>query len=264
MFDHNYTVNTDNWLQHFYPKIRSKLNISSNSDYEEMVYWNQNGIKQNKLSPMLNLKSQKSIIFGSGPSLVNHENNLQKIINSKLFIISCDGATRWLLQNNRSPNLVISDLDGLDSKIIEYILSNNIMMHVLIHGDNRDKVSNFLDIKQDFNDSTNIWFFTQGKPIENWSNSIGFTDGDRALIFALLNKLNPLLLGFDLNSTLIGEYSKPYFNSNQSMTEHKQKKMDIAKNILNWCSFHYRFYTLDNRYSPGLEIDFPEYMELRL
>ena len=106
-----------------------------------------NGIKQNKLSPMLNLKSQKSIIFCSGPSLVNHENNLQKIINSKLFIISCDGATRWLLQNNRSPNLVISDLDGLDSKIIEYILSNNIMMHVLIHGDNRDKVSNFLDIK---------------------------------------------------------------------------------------------------------------------
>ncbi len=232
MFDHNYTVNTDNWLQHFYPKIRSKLNISSKSDYEEMVYWNQNGIKQNKLSPMLNLKSQKSIIFGSGPSLVNHENNLQKIINSKLFIISCDGATRWLLQNNRSPNLVISDLDGLDSKIIEYILSNNIMMHVLIHGDNRDKVSNFLDIKQDFNDSTNIWFFTQGKPIENWSNSIGFTDGDRALIFALLNKLNPLLLGFDLNSSLIGEYSKPYFNSNQSMTEYKQKRWILLKIFL--------------------------------
>ena len=41
MFDHNYTVNIDNWLQHFYPKIRSKLNISSKSDYEEMVYWNQ-------------------------------------------------------------------------------------------------------------------------------------------------------------------------------------------------------------------------------
>ena len=84
-------------------------------------------------------------------------------------------------------------------EIIEYILSNNIMMHVLIHGDNRDKVSNFLDIKQDFNDSTNIWFFTQGKPIENWSNSIGFTDGDRALIFALLNKFLLYFLELNLN-----------------------------------------------------------------
>jgi len=264
MFNNDYPVNTDNWLQHFYPKIRTKIGISSKSDYEEMIYWNHKGIKQNKLSPMLNLKSWKSIIFAPGPSLVNHKNNLQEIINSKSFIISCDGATRWLLQNNLTPNLVISDLDGLDSQIIEYILSNNIMMHVLIHGDNREQVSNFLDIKQDFNDNTDIWFFTQGKPIQKWSNSIGFTDGDRALIFALLNKLNPLLLGFDLNSSLIGEYSKPYFNSNQSMTENKLKKMDVAKNILNWCSFHYTFYTLDNNYSPGLEIDFSKYMELVL
>ena len=138
------------------------------------------------------------------------------------------------------------------------------MMHVLIHSDNRKKVSKFLDLSQSFDELPNIWYFTQGKPINNWSNSIGFTDGDRALIFALLNKLNPLLLGFDLNSSLIGKYSKPYFITNQPMNINKQIKLDIAKKIFEWCSKHFTYYTLSNEYSPGNEILFSDYLKLNL
>ena len=116
------------------------------------------------------------IVFGAGPSLKKHINKLKPEISAnpdKFILISADGATTALMEENIVPHIIVTDLDGK----LEDILNANSQGAFLVvhaHGNNLDA------LKSNLNDLKNVLGTTQSYPLEYVHNFGGFTDGDRA------------------------------------------------------------------------------------
>jgi uncharacterized Rossmann fold enzyme len=178
--------------------------------------------------------NRQLLFFGAGPSLYeilgNYSNFLQAKKDQFLFI-TADGAARGLIEHNMIPDVIVSDLDGLTFHLIEKFLSMGVLLVIHAHGDNLDKLQACEIILKKYE---NLIGTTQNDPIWPIINPGGFTDGDRALYF--MHHIAPIdqpfyLIGYDFGEK-IGRYSKPDYIEDLPMTPMKQKKTQIAQQLI--------------------------------
>ena len=215
-------MNFKKWNE-IYLEISQDLNINLEDDKKASHIFNEILIKQknkNNINKLKNLINNKEIIiFGAGPSLKKSIIKYKSFLKNRI-IISADGATSALIENNIIPDIIVTDLDGkIKDQIYANINGSIIVIHS--HGDNINIIKNNI-----YKFKSEVIGTTQIDPSEYplLNNFGGFTDGDRSVLLALYFKAKFIyLIGFDYDGT-IGEYS--FTNNN---------KYDIKMKKLKWC-----------------------------
>ncbi len=241
-----------NQWEQYYETIIVEMGVDKKKDELEAIYWNKIVNKAKNSMKIIDdsisetkkrFKTNNVFIFGAGPSLIGHLDMFQKnsYLKKKHVIISSDGATQALIENDIVPDIVCSDFDGDMESIIE-AGRKEIILFLHAHGDNHNLIEKwFPRISQ-----LKYWIPTvQSKPIPPLiQNYGGFTDGDRALSLALHFTLpcSIILFGFDFGN-IIGKYSKPYLKNNTLASSFKQKKLQFAKKFITilggkWYKYH--------------------------
>ncbi len=174
--------------------------------------------------------------FGAGPNLINHlklvENKI-KLNRNRYFIVAADGSARALNNFSIIPDLIFSDLDGLNYKQVEKFLEQNSTIIIHGHGDNIEKIHVFKSLLSTPNE--NIICTTQVESRYPIVNPGGFTDGDRSVYFC--HHIAPIdqeftLFGYDFEGK-IGAFSKNEYEQDQAITPIKEKKLLLCKKLLN-------------------------------
>lgn len=176
-----------------------------------------------------------SIVFGAGPSLEKHIKTLKSNNKIKEFpekseylIISADGATTALLNENIIPDIIVSDLDG---KIEDIIKSNKLGSFLVIHahGDNINTLKKYVPFLK------NMIGTCQSLPHDLIYNFGGFSDGDRAVFLAsAIGSKKVILAGMDFGN-LVTKYSRPKNeNKIEAADNIKKKKLKYAEELVNW------------------------------
>ena len=210
-----------------YKQIKKDLNLNFNEDVIASNFLDsfiEKRFQEFNIKNIENLiKNRDVIILGAGPSL---EKTLKKNIDflKKKIIISADGATSALLKYNILPDIVVTDLDGVISDLINANLNNSIIF-IHSHGDNITKLmENLTKFKGKIFGTTQL----NPKKFKNLYNFGGFTDGDRAVLFAShFGAKNIYLIGFDFRGE-IGEYS----NIEDKDINRKLLKLEWCKKII--------------------------------
>jgi uncharacterized Rossmann fold enzyme len=233
------------------PWIRRTLGLS-NDDERIISQWIKRGLDNPRPVNLSDLFSYPiAVCFGAGPNLEEHIEQYLEIKTKNHQIITVDGATKLSMEYGVKPDIILSDLDGLDFKDLTYLADYSTIM-ILAHSDNNKQLEQLLD---GMITRKNIIFCTQGKPIGNWVNTLGFTDGDRAIALCVQNEIKVLPLGFDLYGNIIGKASKPHYNNHQPIDERKRVKLFIAEKIFNWLNQGNLVFTVDTKLNPGTKID---------
>ena len=175
------------------------------------------------------LHGKPAIIYGAGPSL---EDQLSKLVESTQVIrkyvhVAADGAARPLLKLGVQPQLVVTDLDGLEKQDLLQLSPSETLLAIHAHGDNigalRDTIPKL---------PQKILGTTQSKSTSRVHNVGGFTDGDRAFILtALAGASNITLCGMDFGKR-IGNYSKT--RTSPDSVGIKRQKLRFGKDIIEW------------------------------
>lgn len=210
-----------------YSEISKILNLDKEKDknsVEILLNVVESNQKINIEKAKQKIENKVVFIFGAGPSLRNDVIKIKNILNLKNFCtISADGATTCLVENEIYPDFIVTDLDGNIDKIIEANENKSIIV-LHAHGDN---IENLKKYGKNFK---NLILTTQVDVNDNEIyNFGGFTDGDRALFFAL--NFNPklvILAGMDFGN-IVGEYSKKISGERLKF---KLKKLEIGKKII--------------------------------
>lgn len=173
--------------------------------------------------------TDKFIVFGAGPSLKEHIRFLKENYDlSKYMLVSADGATTALLEEDVVPDIVATDLDG---KMSDLLTANSLGSYFVIHahGNNEDLIGLWTTSFK------KILGTTQSIPVGNLYNFGGFTDGDRAMFFAVeLGAREMLLAGMDFG-TVVTKYSRPNIEGETGPADEiKTKKLIFAERLLNW------------------------------
>jgi 2-amino-4-hydroxy-6-hydroxymethyldihydropteridine diphosphokinase len=141
------------------------------------------------LSLLSNIISDKTVtVCGNGPSLVFELRNITGTI------IAADAAAGVLYKSGIIPEIIVTDLDGIDDYAID-LNRNGTILVVHAHGDNIPRIKAWVPKLVG-----PLLLTTQGKPFDNVYNFGGFTDGDRAVFMAYALKASEVrLVGFDLD-----------------------------------------------------------------
>ncbi|MFX1475709.1 MAG: 6-hydroxymethylpterin diphosphokinase MptE-like protein [Promethearchaeota archaeon] len=189
-----------------------------------------------RLSCISNLVTDKNVlIFGAGPSLPR---NLEEIIKNNIAqgatLISADGATTALLEQDLQPDLVVTDLDGTVPDILQAHQDGSIVL-VHAHGDNTSSLEHYVPILlHDQVEGNGVLGSTQARPRPGVINTGGFTDGDRCVFLAEAFRANIIgLVGMDLG-VFVGRYSKPNLSADILASKTKREKLSVAKTLLEW------------------------------
>ena len=173
--------------------------------------------------------TEKFIVFGAGPSLKEHIALLKENYDlSKYVLVSADGATTALLEEDVVPDIVATDLDG---KMSDLLTANSLGSYFVIHGH-----GNNWDLIDTWTTSFDkILGTTQSVPVGNLYNFGGFTDGDRAMFFAVeLGAQEMILAGMDFG-TVVTKYSRPNIEGETGPADEiKTKKLIFAERLLAW------------------------------
>jgi uncharacterized Rossmann fold enzyme len=163
---------------------------------------------------LLNIINGKEVaVVGAGPTLEKIDEIHEKII------ISADGATNYLVSKGIIPDIIVTDLDGIDT-------FPNAIYVVHAHGNNINLLYKVYNMQK-------VIGTGQVFPFGKINLFGGFTDGDRAVIIAKkFGASNIILYGMDFDSNLIGKFSKPYFTSDMPISWLKRNKLKIAKEIV--------------------------------
>ncbi|MHA1618401.1 MAG: 6-hydroxymethylpterin diphosphokinase MptE-like protein [Promethearchaeota archaeon] len=180
------------------------------------------------------LTIKQPLFFGAGPNLREHITYLDSHLHlswDKYTIVAADGAAVALADHNITPNLIVSDLDGLTFSQVQKFLEQGVFLLIHAHGDNVDKLHEYQLLLQTF---PNIIGTTQTPPRDPIINAGGFTDGDRGVYFC--HHLTPptvefWLFGYEYGE-LIGHDSKPDFIQHQPMTSIKKQKLRFCQALL--------------------------------
>lgn len=193
----------------------------------------------NRAAPLSKLveqvKSRNVLICGAGPSLPsNLEMCREHGIMENTVLISADGATSALLEQELQPDIIATDLDGVIPDILQ-AQQNGATVVVHAHGDNFPALEQYVpDMVQCAMVKGAIIGSTQAQPRPGVMNFGGFTDGDRCVFIAeALNAKTIALIGMDLGNT-IGKYSKPELAEDVPATPVKREKLLVAKELLEW------------------------------
>lgn len=170
------------------------------------------------------LKNRLVFVAGSGDTLdedlkclVGQEEEAHVLSHSTLMAV--DGAVVGALKHGLAPHVVVSDLDGPMSLILECNRKGAVMI-VLAHGDNKEAVREYIKQMGGY-----VLGTTQREAFSNIHNFGGFTDGDRAVILARHFQAKEIvLLGFD--------FGKPGRYSHHASLAKKKKKLGWCQRIL--------------------------------
>ena len=131
------------------------------------------------------------IVAGNAPSLPD---DIRKTDFEGKIVIAADAAARVMKKGGVIPNIVFTDLDGLDDDVLEMNEAGTILA-VHAHGDNMPLVKSWVPKMKGPVVGT-----TQSTPLENVYNFGGFSDGDRGVFAAYeLGAKSVSLIGFDLD-----------------------------------------------------------------
>lgn len=219
-------MNLDIWFS-WYKKILDEFGFSRRDD-EKCAQLLNNLLAQKALKPSKIHIKDKVIVFGAGPSLKSNVKQLKELYLGNFTLISADGATTALLEEDIIPDIIITDLDGKMDDIIKADDMGAILA-VHAHGNNRDKIEKYVPRLK------NILGTTQSVPLENVYNFGGFTDGDRCLFLAVeLGAKFIVLAGMDFGK-IVTKYSRPdLINLEDKADEIKVKKLKFAKKLIEW------------------------------
>lgn len=228
----------ETWIK-WYKEILQNFGFKKEDDDESAEYLNNylknqinNGQKNKKAISFSDLPAVENIIvFGAGPSLKNHINKLKPKISTnpnKFILISADGATTALMEENIVPDIIVTDLDGK----LEDILNANAQGAYLVvhaHGNNLNVLKSNLD------NLKNILGSTQSIPLEYVHNFGGFTDGDRAVFLAVeLGAREIILAGMDFGE-VVTKYSRPDMKDATGPADDiKKLKLKYAEKLVEW------------------------------
>jgi uncharacterized Rossmann fold enzyme len=131
------------------------------------------------------------IVAGNAPSLPD---DIKKTDFEGKVVIAADAAARVMKKGGVIPDIVFTDLDGLDDDVLEMNEAGTILA-VHAHGDNMPLVKSWVPKMKGPVVGT-----TQSTPLENVYNFGGFSDGDRGVFAAYeLGAKSVSLIGFDLD-----------------------------------------------------------------
>ena len=135
------------------------------------------------------------IVAGNAPSLPA---DIKKTDFSGKVVIAADAAARVMKKGGVIPDIVFTDLDGLDDDVLEMNEAGTILA-VHAHGDNMPMVKSWVPKMKGPVVGT-----TQSTPLANVYNFGGFSDGDRGVFAAHeLGAASVSLIGFDLDDTSV-------------------------------------------------------------
>jgi uncharacterized Rossmann fold enzyme len=150
------------------------------------------------------------LVCGKAPRL---KDDIKNVDFKKYVIIAADGATSVLMNNEITPDIIVTDLDGnMDDEARANDLGAIMVVHA--HGDNMDALGEELPrLKR-------VIGTTQSKPLHNVYNFGGFSDGDRSVFLAKeMGARSISLIGFDFND--------------KNVTPLKKKKLMWAEKLIN-------------------------------
>lgn len=137
------------------------------------------------------VQGRDCIVCGNAPSLAAE---IRTTDFSGRVIIAADAAVRVLLHAGHRPDVILSDIDGMD----EDFLAMNDLGTILVlhaHGDNIPLVRSWVPKVRG-----PIVGTTQASPLAHVYNFGGFSDGDRCVFCAYeLGAASVTLIGFDLD-----------------------------------------------------------------
>ena len=178
------------WDQ-YYVKILDYFGFSREDD-EEAARLLSSILPGNDISLLTDTISGSDIIVaGNAPSLPD---DIKKTDFDGKIVIAADAAARVMKKGGVIPNIVFTDLDGLDDDVLEMNEAGTILA-VHAHGDNMPLVKSWVPKMKGPVVGT-----TQSTPLENVYNFGGFSDGDRGVFAAYeLGAKSVSLIGFDLD-----------------------------------------------------------------
>ncbi len=185
------------------------------------------------------------IVFGAGPSLKSNLADLKQSNLDEFTLIVADGATTALLEEDITPDIIVTDLDGRMDDIMEANHKGALMV-VHAHGNNGEQIEKYTP------QLTNVLGTTQSTPMANVYNFGGFTDGDRCVYLAIaLGAEEIILSGMDFGK-MVTHYSRPDQEDGPA-DQIKQKKLKWAKKLIKWAASNsgVRFYNI----SMGEKVD---------
>jgi uncharacterized Rossmann fold enzyme len=190
------------------------LQINEKDDYracEKLNLFIQDDLEEELFSL---IRDREVAIVGAGPSLRKVKDLKEEII------VAADGASRYLESYVRTPDIIVTDLDGITK------INGSSFYVVHAHGDNIPSIDMVIEMKK-------MVGTCQGFQLGRTKMYGGFTDGDRAALLALIAKARKVsLYGMDFDNEKIGMYSKPYLLDDIPLSERKKIKLKIAKEIL--------------------------------
>ena len=143
--------------------------------------------------------AEQVFVCGNAPCLRDelHALKLSDQNREKLILIAADGASLVLHAECLSPDIIVTDLDGIydDKEVIYSMNQNGTILVIHAHGDNAQLLQSFVPFCPG-----PIICTTQAEPFFHVYNFGGFSDGDRAVFFAhALGATKVTLCGFDLD-----------------------------------------------------------------
>jgi uncharacterized Rossmann fold enzyme len=175
----------------YYVKILDYFGFSREDD-EEAARLLSSILPGNDISLLTDTISGSDIIVaGNAPSLPD---DIRKTDFEGKIVIAADAAARVMKKGGVIPDIVFTDLDGLDDDVLEMNEAGTILA-VHAHGDNMPLVKSWVPKMKGPVVGT-----TQSTPLENVYNFGGFSDGDRGVFAAYeLGAKSVSLIGFDLD-----------------------------------------------------------------
>jgi len=155
------------------------------------------------------IRERDVLVCGKAPTL---ESELVGVDTTPCVVIAADGATSTLLKLGMMPDVIVTDLDG---DIVDLQEANRRGSYMVIHahGDNIDLVKRMAPMFE------RVMGTTQASPTTYLHNFGGFTDGDRAVFFALhFQPSSVTLVGFDFDDV--------------NVTPVKAKKLKWARRLI--------------------------------
>jgi uncharacterized Rossmann fold enzyme len=212
----------------WYKEILDEFGFSRDDDEKSALILNNLLESLNSLSPIDIPIKDEVIVFGAGPSLKENIRDLKNYNLSNFTLIAADGATTALLEEELTPDIIVTDLDGKMEDIIQANQDGSFLV-VHAHGNNSDKIAEYVPrLKR-------VLGTTQSTPMGNVYNFGGFTDGDRALYLAVeLGVKIIILAGMDFGG-VVTKYSRPDMDAVEGMADEiKLLKLKYAKRLVEW------------------------------
>ncbi|HJJ29718.1 MAG TPA: DUF115 domain-containing protein [Methanocorpusculum sp.] len=137
------------------------------------------------------ISGKDCVVCGNAPSLSSDIKNTN--LAGKI-IIAADAAASVLFSEGIRPDIILSDMDGMDDDFLEMNDAGTILV-LHAHGDNIPQVRSWVPKVRG-----PIVGTTQSTPLANVYNFGGFSDGDRCVFTAHeLGAASVSLIGFDLD-----------------------------------------------------------------